>query len=178
MAHEREGARITMPYFLAAPWIVHETDATAKILEKNARMLARYLPIEILPLPPGLAGRYERRVIWHENASGDPALMWLIAMLRSASAQEACAAARAGRKADRKAARRKGTKTPHEETGRRLSPTARFTPGFRFDYAFFVRRAPQPKSMAAMKAAATMQARRQQEAMSMNFHCGIRYQPS
>ena len=43
------------------------------------------------PLPPGLAGRYERRVIWHENASGDPALMWLIAMLRSASAQEACA---------------------------------------------------------------------------------------
>jgi len=91
MAHEREGARITMPYFLAAPWIVHETDATAKILEKNARMLARYLPIEILPLPPGLAGRYERRVIWHENASGDPALMWLIAMLRSASAQEACA---------------------------------------------------------------------------------------
>ena len=91
MAHEREGARITMPYFLAAPWIVLETDATAKILEKNARMLARYLPIEILPLPPGLAGRYERRVIWHENASGDPALMWLIAMLRSASAQEACA---------------------------------------------------------------------------------------
>lgn len=84
MAHEREGARITMPYFLAAPWIVLETDATAKILEKNARMLARYLP-------PGLAGRYERRVIWHENASGDPALMWLIAMLRSASAQEACA---------------------------------------------------------------------------------------
>ena len=63
MAHEREGARITMPYFLAAPWIVLETDATAKILEKNARMLARYLPIEILPLPPGLAGRYERRVI-------------------------------------------------------------------------------------------------------------------
>lgn len=50
MAHEREGARITMPYFLAAPWIVLETDA-----------------------------------------SGDPALMWLIAMLRSASAQEACA---------------------------------------------------------------------------------------
>lgn len=91
MAHEREGARITMPYFLAAPWIVLETDATAKILEKNARMLARYLPIEILPLPPGLAGRYERRVIWHENASGDPALMWLIAMLRSASVQEACA---------------------------------------------------------------------------------------
>ena len=91
MAHEREGARITMPYFLTAPWIVLETDATAKILEKNARMLARYLPIEILPLPPGLAGRYERRVIWHENASGDPALMWLIAMLRSASAQEACA---------------------------------------------------------------------------------------
>lgn len=77
--------------FSAAPWIVLETDATAKILEKNARMLARYLPIEILPLPPGLAGRYERRVIWHENASGDPALMWLIAMLRSASAQEACA---------------------------------------------------------------------------------------
>ena len=38
MAHEREGARITMPYFLAAPWIVLETDATAKILEKNARM--------------------------------------------------------------------------------------------------------------------------------------------
>ena len=91
MAHEREGARITMLYFLAAPWIVLETDATAKILERNARMLARYLPIEILPLPPGLAGRYERRVIWHENASGDPALMWLIAMLRSASAQEACA---------------------------------------------------------------------------------------
>lgn len=73
MAHEREGARITMLYFLAAPWIVLETDATAKILEKNARMLARYLPIE------------------NENASGDPALMWLIAMLRSASAQEACA---------------------------------------------------------------------------------------
>lgn len=44
---------ITMLYFLAAPWIVLETDATAKILEKNARMLARYLPIEILPLPPG-----------------------------------------------------------------------------------------------------------------------------
>ena len=41
MAHEREGARITMPYFLAAPWIVLETDATAKILEKNARMLVR-----------------------------------------------------------------------------------------------------------------------------------------
>ena len=55
MAHEREDARITMPYFLAAPWIVLETDATAKILEKSARMLARYLPIEILPLPPGLA---------------------------------------------------------------------------------------------------------------------------
>lgn len=110
MAHEREGARITMPYFLAAPWIVLETDATAKILEKNARMLARYLPIEILPLPPGLAGRYERRVIWHENASGDPALMWLIAMLRSASAQEACAgSAQAGRLIGR----------PHEEKARR-----------------------------------------------------------
>lgn len=169
MAHEREGARITMPYFLAAPWIVLETDATAKILEKNARMLARYLPIEILPLPPGLAGRYERRVIWHENASR---------CSEAPRRKKPARAARAGRKADRKAARRKGTKTPHEETGRRLSPTARFTPGFGFDYAFFVRRAPQPKSMAAMKAAATMQARRQQEAMSMNFHCGIRYQPS
>ena len=77
---------------------------------EGARMLARYLPIEILPLPPGLAGRYERRVIWHENASGDPALMWLIAMLRSASAQEACAgSAQAGRLIGR----------PHEEKARR-----------------------------------------------------------
>ena len=106
MAHEREGARITMPYFLAAPWIVLETDATAKILEKNARMLARYLPIEILPLPPGLAGRYERRVIWHENASGDPALMWLIAMFRSASQ----AGRLIGRPHDEKARRRRTKK--------------------------------------------------------------------
>ena len=121
MAHEREGARITMPYFLAAPWIVLETDATAKILEKNARMLARYLPIEILPLPPGLAGRYERRVIWHENASGDPALMWLIAMLRSASAQEACAGgAQAGRLIGR----------PHDEKARRRR-TKKRAAGFR-----------------------------------------------
>lgn len=85
MAHERDGAQITMPYFLAAPWIVLESDATAKILSRNAAMLAKYLPLEILPLPPGLAERYERRVIWHEKASGDPALQWFVAMLRSAS---------------------------------------------------------------------------------------------
>lgn len=83
MAHEQDGARISMPYFLAAPWMVLETQATAKILEKNGRLLARYLPLEILPLPESIAGLYERRVIWHENASGDPALRWLIAILRT-----------------------------------------------------------------------------------------------
>ena len=83
MAHENEGAQISMPYFLAAPWIVLETDATAKILERNGRLLARYLPLEVLPLPSSIAGRYERRVIWHENASGDPALRWFIAMIQT-----------------------------------------------------------------------------------------------
>ena len=87
MAHESDGASISMPYFLAAPWMVLETEATVKILEKNGRLLARYLPLEVLPLPPSIAGHYERRVIWHENASGDPALRWFIAMLR-ASCQE------------------------------------------------------------------------------------------
>ena len=111
-------------------------------------------------------------MIWHENASGDPALMWLIEMLRSASAQEACAGG--ARRPDPQ----NPTTPPHNPRGRGLGGLAVSTPGFGFDYAFFVRRAPQPKSMAAMKAAATMQARRQQEAMSMNFHCGIRYQPS
>lgn len=88
MAHEHEGASISMPYFLAAPWIVLETDSTAKILEKNGRLLARYLPLEVLPLPPNIAGCYERRVIWHENASGDPALRWFIAMLQTACREE------------------------------------------------------------------------------------------
>lgn len=88
MAHEHEGARISMPYFLAAPWIVLETDSTAKILEKNGRLLSRYLPLEVLPLPPSIAGRYERRVIWHENASGDPALRWFIAMIQTACREQ------------------------------------------------------------------------------------------
>lgn len=80
--------RISMPYFLAAPWIVLETDSTAKILEKNGRLLSRYLPLEVLPLPPSIAGRYERRVIWHENASGDPALRWFIAMIQTACREQ------------------------------------------------------------------------------------------
>ncbi len=89
MAHESDGASISMPYFLAAPWMVLETEATVKILEKNGRLLARYLPLEVLPLPPSIAGHYERRVIWHENASGDPALRWFIAMLRASCQEQA-----------------------------------------------------------------------------------------
>lgn len=88
MAHEQDGARISMPYFLAAPWIVLETDSTAKILEQNGRLLARYLPLEVLPLPPSIAGCYERRVIWHDNASSDPALRWFIAMLQTACREQ------------------------------------------------------------------------------------------
>ena len=89
MAHESEGASISMPYFLAAPWMVLETDATVKILEKNGRLLARYLPLEVLPLPDTIAGCYERRIIWHENASSDPALRWFIAMLRTTCREQA-----------------------------------------------------------------------------------------
>ncbi len=89
MAHESEGASISMPYFLAAPWMVLETDATVKILEKNGRLLARYLPLEVLPLPDTIAGCYERRIIWHENASSDPALLWFIAMLRTTCREQA-----------------------------------------------------------------------------------------
>ena len=84
MAQEAVGAVVTMPYFLAAPWLVLESDATAKILERNGKFLAKYLPIELLPLP-GIAQVYDRRIVWHEKSSHDPALQWLIAMLAASS---------------------------------------------------------------------------------------------
>ena len=85
MAHETEGAVLSMPYFLAAPWMVLETDATVKILERNGRLLERYLPVQVLPLPQSIAGRYQRRLIWHEKADHDPALRWVAAMIQATS---------------------------------------------------------------------------------------------
>ena len=67
---------IEMPYFMAAPWLLKDSDRVMLLPRHAAQTLAAAGGLEWLPLPANQLG-FSYRMIWHERAHRDPGLAWL-----------------------------------------------------------------------------------------------------
>ena len=67
---------IELPYFLAAPRLLVGTDRVMLLPALAAKTLAKSDELVWMPLPANSLG-FSYRLIWHERAHHDPALVWL-----------------------------------------------------------------------------------------------------
>lgn len=67
---------IEMPYFMAAPWLLKDSDRVMLLPRVAAKTLAASGGLAWLPLPANQLG-FSYRLIWHERAHRDPGLSWL-----------------------------------------------------------------------------------------------------
>ena len=67
---------MSLPYFLAAPMILAQTDFVLALPLQTARYFAGMANLTILPYPVA-AGRFYTRLIWHHRVHHDPAIQWL-----------------------------------------------------------------------------------------------------
>lgn len=72
----RERIALSLPYFLAAPWIVAESDLVLVVPARIAECLASLKVLESVPFPMRNM-RFEYRMIWHERVHRDLAHSWL-----------------------------------------------------------------------------------------------------
>ncbi len=72
--HER--IALSLPYFLAAPWIIAESDLVLIAPTRVARQLASLTQLQSAPFPVSDAG-FEYRMVWHERMHRDLAHHWL-----------------------------------------------------------------------------------------------------
>lgn len=71
---------LRLPYFLAAPWIVAESDLVMTVPRRIADRLARVADLVVLSLPAS-AETFSYRLVWHERGHKDPALRWLRSLI-------------------------------------------------------------------------------------------------
>ena len=67
---------IEVPYFIAAPWLLKNTERVMLLPSRMARALALSGELTWMPLPFH-ALSFSYRLIWHERAHRDPGLAWL-----------------------------------------------------------------------------------------------------
>lgn len=72
----RRRVALTLPSFLAVPYVVAQTDFIATVPGRFARYFARLLPLAILPAPLELPS-FEMSLFWHERVHADRANAWL-----------------------------------------------------------------------------------------------------
>jgi DNA-binding transcriptional LysR family regulator len=69
--------------FVAVPSLVVGTERIATVHARLARMVERYLPVKLFPMPIALPPM-EQAVQWHKYATKDPGLVWLRGLLSEA----------------------------------------------------------------------------------------------
>ena len=74
LPHER--ISLSVPYFLAAPWIIVETDLVLVVPTRVATRLASMVALDSVPFPVRAAG-FEYRMVWHERMHRDLAHQWM-----------------------------------------------------------------------------------------------------
>jgi len=67
---------IETPYFVAAPWLLKDSDRVMLLPRIAARALADSGGLDWLPLPANQLS-FSYRLIWHARAHRDPGLGWL-----------------------------------------------------------------------------------------------------
>jgi DNA-binding transcriptional LysR family regulator len=74
LPHER--IALSLPYFLAAPWIIAGSDLVLIAPTRVARQLASLAELQSAPFPISDVG-FEYRMVWHELMHRDLAHHWL-----------------------------------------------------------------------------------------------------
>lgn len=74
--------RISVPSFLAAPYLVASTDLVATLPERLALQLAQWLPLRLFEPPLPLPG-FALSMLWNERLENDPSHRWLRELIRS-----------------------------------------------------------------------------------------------
>jgi len=72
----RRRVAVRLPYFLAAPGLVAQSDKVLSLPRRLARQFTQVLPLEWLELPVH-TGSFTLSMIWHERTHRDPAHAWL-----------------------------------------------------------------------------------------------------
>lgn len=67
---------MTVPYFLAAPMVLAETDFVLTLPRQTALHFAKMADLEVLPYPCD-SRTFFTRLIWHHRVHHDPAVQWL-----------------------------------------------------------------------------------------------------
>ncbi len=67
---------IETPYFLAAPWLLRNSDRLMLLPKRAAEFLAKENFFEYIKLPSDQLG-FNYRVVWHERVHRDPGVIWL-----------------------------------------------------------------------------------------------------
>ena len=80
-ALDNQRTAITLPYFLAAPMLLTDTDCTLQMPLVSAQMLSKMLPVSVLPTTDMNKTQFEPRLVWHRSQSTDPSHQWLRAMI-------------------------------------------------------------------------------------------------
>lgn len=74
LTHER--VALSLPYFLAAPWVIAESDLVLVVPTRVADCLTPIANLDNAPFPARGAG-FEYRMVWHERMHHDPDHRWL-----------------------------------------------------------------------------------------------------
>lgn len=97
----RRRVALLLPQFLAAPFVVAQTDLVLTVPERVARTFATSLPLAIVPPPLDLPG-FTMAMLWHDRLHDDAAHRWLRQYIVEVTAvtgpvRQRSAARRAGR---------------------------------------------------------------------------------
>lgn len=78
---EEQRTQFSLPYFLAAPMLLSETDCTLQMPSVSAHFLARTHNLVVIPTK-GLGDRhFKARLVWHRSRTADPGHQWLRSMI-------------------------------------------------------------------------------------------------
>jgi DNA-binding transcriptional LysR family regulator len=86
LGHERRLV-LTVPNFLAAPFVVAQTDCCFTLARRIAEPLAEVLPLRVYELPFEMPG-VTIGAFWHERVHDDPAHRWLRRLVSDAAEDE------------------------------------------------------------------------------------------
>lgn len=98
----RRRIALMLPQFLAAPFVVAQTDLVLTVPERVARAFAVSLPLAIVPPPLEVPG-FSMAMVWHDRTHDDPAHRWLRERIADVMPRAAARAITAARPAAREA---------------------------------------------------------------------------
>ena len=71
------GTWIATPFFLSIPFFIIESDSYGFLPKETALYLAKFLPIEVIPIESPQLRPWTPHILWHLTSSGDYELQWL-----------------------------------------------------------------------------------------------------